>query len=98
MESSTNAQLILSAHFPLINVNISSPCVENSFGPFSECRFDFTLLFEQWILSSVPSFLFLIAASFRLASLYKENQKADGRWLQVLKFVRLLFEETFLLS
>lgn len=53
----------------------SCDAADNSFGPAvpSDCRggFDFTLLFEQAILSILPCALFLLVAWLRLARIWK---------------------------
>ncbi|OJJ03355.1 hypothetical protein ASPVEDRAFT_133501 [Aspergillus versicolor CBS 583.65] len=54
------------------------PEVDNVFGPVvSYCRdeFDFTLLFEQAILSMAPSALVLAASAYRLRVLYRQPSK-----------------------
>ncbi|PYI35212.1 P-loop containing nucleoside triphosphate hydrolase protein [Aspergillus indologenus CBS 114.80] len=54
-----------------------SPVADNSFGPVIACPaiFDFTLLFEQSILSIGPSAIFLLVVPWRIWSLYAENIK-----------------------
>ncbi|GAQ47010.1 hypothetical protein ASPNIDRAFT_189460 [Aspergillus niger] len=54
-----------------------SPAADNSFGPVVACpaAFDFTLLFEQSILSIAPSAIFLLLVPWRIWSLYPENVK-----------------------
>ncbi|KAF6835949.1 ABC multidrug transporter [Colletotrichum plurivorum] len=59
---------------------MSSP--DGAFGPRFEGSFDFTLLFEQSILSILPSVLFLGASSARISFLVRqENQAQGGRLL-----------------
>ncbi|KAK1962614.1 hypothetical protein LY78DRAFT_718913 [Colletotrichum sublineola] len=60
---------------------MSSP--DGAFGPrFEGGSFDFTLLFEQSILSILPSTLFLGASFARISWLVKqENQAQGGRLL-----------------
>lgn len=59
-------------------LNISASCAshpENSFGPaVEECVrvFDFTLLFEENILSILPSVILVLLAPVRLLSLRKK--------------------------
>ncbi|PWY91611.1 P-loop containing nucleoside triphosphate hydrolase protein [Aspergillus sclerotioniger CBS 115572] len=54
-----------------------SPAADNTFGPVLACpaTFDFTLLFEQSILSIGPSALFLLLVAWRIWSLHPENIK-----------------------
>ncbi|OJK00423.1 hypothetical protein ASPACDRAFT_1880763 [Aspergillus aculeatus ATCC 16872] len=54
-----------------------SPAADNSFGPVITClaTFDFTLLFEQSILSIGPSAIFLLVVPWRFRSLYTANIK-----------------------
>jgi len=65
----------------------SSACkhIDNTFGPHAkECRggFDFTLLFEEILLSIVPSALLLLLGSFRiLYSLKKPPKVIFTSWL-----------------
>ena len=54
------------------------PCNDNAFGPaISDCHgaFDFTLLFEQSILSIGPSALLLLLGPLRLYQLYGSTVK-----------------------
>ena len=68
--------------------------VDNSFGPGvgfdSPCRdgFDFTLLFEQSILTLLPAALFLLAFLMRITYLYRareERKTGDNKVLPTLK-------------
>lgn len=70
---------------------------DEHFGPFipSACRggFDFTLSFEQDILSIVPNVLFVLAAVLRLSLLVKRPRKSVDliwRWTSVVSFYGLL--------
>lgn len=61
-----------------------------AFGPVVEgCRdgFDFTMSFEQYFLSLVPSVLFLVAATFRLRFLRKQKSQVEGKLLRSIKLV-----------
>jgi len=67
-------------------------CNEAAFGPAVHgCRqdFDFTLAFEQYIFSVLPSTLFILAAPLRLAFLQRrENpQKVAGHGFKRVKLV-----------
>jgi hypothetical protein len=82
--------LLRSAAFllPMANNTTLYNCfvADNAFGPSinSACRsgFDFTLTFEQSVLSILPSALLLLLTPLRLYVLYGENVKAvrDGRY------------------
>ncbi len=64
------------------------PAADEKFGPrVAPCArsFDFTLLFEQAILSTVPSAIFLTLAAWRLKCLYLSNQKTRICWLSIAK-------------
>lgn len=60
---------------------------DNSFGPISQCRYDFTLFFEQAILSAVPSAIFLLSALPRLFYLYRQHEKTVRTPAEVVKLV-----------
>ena len=71
----------------------SSICTSNAddfFGPRVEaCRrqFDFTLLFEQSVLSIAPSALFICLISLRVAQLYRVDRKTLSNTLRNVKLV-----------
>lgn len=68
-----------------------SPSADAAFGPAVEgCRnnFDFTLTFEQYFFSVVPSILFLIIASLRVEFLRKKKNLVHGKSLRFIKLVR----------
>lgn len=74
--------------------NMSSSCanaVDASFGPWagSSCRggFDFTLFFEQAILTIVPVSLFLLASPIRLYGLAKHKPVTCNNPVRILKLV-----------
>lgn len=74
-------------HIPVIHLaNNTRPCSEDVFGPAS-CRddFDFTLLFEQSILSLLPALSFIIAASWKLWSLRRASIKTLPDPIQTIK-------------
>lgn len=65
-------------------------CHDDDFGPFVRgCRddFDFTVLFEDTILSIAPSILALLFSVGRLIHLYKKPQLLLARTLQLSKLV-----------
>jgi len=70
----------------------SIDCSINSFGPGS-CKghFDFTLLFEQSILSILPSTLLLLLVPLRLYHLYGASTKTLPDPLQAVKSVSIIF-------
>lgn len=68
--------------------------VDNTFGPYAgDCRggFDFTLLFEQTILSIAPLALLLILAPLRIWYLSKKQTKVVRGKLLPSKLVRVGF-------
>lgn len=72
-----------------MNANRTSKMLqEASFGPSATNKFDFTLGFENIILSILPSALFLIIAPQRLFLLKKQSRKVAKSSRSVLKFVR----------
>jgi ATP-binding cassette subfamily C (CFTR/MRP) protein 1 len=70
--------------------------VDNTFGPYAGagCRggFDFTLLFEDSILSITPIALLICVAPFRLLSLCRKETKVKKSLLLPAKLVWLLLE------
>jgi hypothetical protein len=66
-------------------------CSDDTFGPIVHgCRdgFDFTLLFEDAILSLIPSILVLLASVVRVLQLQSRPVLVHGRSLQWSKQVR----------
>ena len=72
-------------------MNESTPfCDDAAFGPVIRgCRqdFDFTLAFQQYIFSVVPSALLLLAAPLRIVILRRHSAKVDGSILKNVKLV-----------
>ncbi|RDL38704.1 uncharacterized protein BP5553_03044 [Venustampulla echinocandica] len=68
--------------------------LDNAFGPrVNTCRraFDFTQLFEESLMSIVPSILFIVVASLRLLALHHARRKASpGGTFQIAKLVAVL--------
>ena len=60
---------------------------DNRFGPHLPGVFDFTLLFEQSILSLLPTALFILFTPLRVLPLVKRANRAEGRWLLWAKCV-----------
>lgn len=60
---------------------------DNSFGPHRTGLFDFTLTFEQSILSLLPSGLFLFALPWRIRALWKLQKCVASRELKLAKTV-----------
>ena len=85
----------MDTHFELPNlgraINLSASLDDNSFGPFIEfpgkVTFDFTLLFEETILSILPSALFLLLIPPRILRLWGTPRKVTGSSLQTIKIV-----------
>jgi hypothetical protein len=68
--------------------------VDNTFGPgATACRggFDFTLLFEESILSILPSALFLLIVPNRLLHVCRGSKKVRRSTLQILKLASLRY-------
>jgi hypothetical protein len=67
--------------------------VDKTFGPYagSQCRggFDFTLLFEESILSILPLALVLGVAPFRILYLWRKQTKVATSGLLYMKLVRI---------
>lgn len=64
--------------------------IDNSFGPWAgECRggFDFTLLFEETIMTIGPLAILLIFVPFRVSYLFKKSPKASSGVSLPLKLV-----------
>ena len=79
--------------------NLSCVQIDNTFGPYAEyCRgyFDFTLLFEETILTILPLGLLLLVAPFRIAYLFKRQRKVNESPLIHLKLVGPFFRSNFL--
>ena len=82
-------------------LSLRSTCrssAEDAFGPSVEgCfdDFDFTLLFEESILTIVPLAIFLVILPFRLVYLCKRKKVARGGLLHISKLVSLLPDLTF---
>lgn len=68
--------------------------LENTFGPVvaSSCLhgFDFTLLFEETILTLLPLSLTLLAASIGIWRLHGASEKVSRSWLYTAKGVSSL--------
>jgi len=71
-------------------ISSCSPSLDNSFGPYAgNCRggFDFTLLFEETILSIPLLAIFILILPFRTLQLYKNEKKVVRSPLQLYKLV-----------
>ncbi|RDW57444.1 hypothetical protein BP6252_13782 [Coleophoma cylindrospora] len=81
------------AHLRSRAVNSTALVGDNSFGPFFQLpgkeTFDFTLLFEETILSIGPSALLLLAIPPRLVHLWKTPRKVIGSYLLTTKIALL---------
>ena len=72
------------------NATLFEPHLDNVFGPQvngDSDTFDFTLLFEQSILTIGPSALLLLVFPLRIAHLYQKDIKVRPGLLLVLKLV-----------
>lgn len=76
--------------------NLSSCAqIDDTFGPYAlHCRgnFDFTLLFEESILTILPLSLLLVFVPFRLLYLFRKQKKVNDGPLVHLKLVGSLLE------
>jgi ATP-binding cassette subfamily C (CFTR/MRP) protein 1 len=69
---------------------VCSPTADSAFGPaVNGCRqdFDFTLAFEQYFFSIVPSVLLLLLAPLRLKTLVRVRPKIRGSNFKFIKLV-----------
>ena len=80
------AQSPLLSHFTLKD-SLHQCTTDDSLGPFSNCRFDFTLLFEQCFLSGIPSAILLIACAIRIHQLHRRDQKVVKNHVGLSKLV-----------
>ena len=71
--------------------NSSSLPYGNTFGPAEPGGFDFTTLFENTILSILPSSILLLFLPIRLLWLYSQPRKVSGSSLHGNKLVRTRF-------
>lgn len=77
--------------------NVSASCgqfPDNTFGPVvDECArvFDFTLLFQESILTILPSAALLLFAPLRLISLSRRQHVVGGNVLRLAKLVGQFF-------
>ncbi|KID79327.1 ABC multidrug transporter B [Metarhizium brunneum] len=60
---------------------------DDSFGPHLPGYFDFTLLFEQSLLSLVPTGIFLLAWPWRIRRLWRRENIVGSRELRIVKLV-----------
>ncbi|CAI6088008.1 unnamed protein product [Clonostachys chloroleuca] len=72
-------------------LGLCSPQADDAFGPVvAHCRqgFDFTLLFEQFILSAVPSVLVLLVSSWALMRRHRRSVKTTSQSRFSLKLAK----------
>jgi hypothetical protein len=60
---------------------------ERHFRPFSDCRLDFTLFFEQYFLSTLPCLVFLLLCPFFFQASLKEKKKLVKHCIRVPNLV-----------
>lgn len=66
----------------------TTSCTSHAFGPAScDGSFDFTLLFEQSILSIAPSAIFLCCLPVSLFKLHRAAPKFNASYIRTLKLV-----------
>ena len=66
--------------------------IDDTFGPYARhCRggFDFTLLFEETILSILPLVVLLAVVPYRVYYLWRRDIKVTGGLLLPVKLVRI---------
>jgi ATP-binding cassette subfamily C (CFTR/MRP) protein 1 len=77
-----------------VNVTSTSHENDNSFGPFlgvsGTTTFDFTLLFEETILTILPAALLLLLIPLRVLRLWKTPRKITSSNLRTVKIVTFL--------
>lgn len=84
--------------------NSANDCslVDNTFGPWAgpDCRggFDFTLLFEESILSILPLAVILSCAFFRIPFLWRRANKVRPSKLLFIKLVLFLLPDQTMLK
>ncbi|OCL10209.1 hypothetical protein AOQ84DRAFT_3965, partial [Glonium stellatum] len=72
----------------MVSRSLTCATIDDSFGPYAqECRggFDFTLLFEETILSILPLSILLLVAPFRISYLLRKRTKVIRSSLLPLK-------------
>lgn len=88
----------MNTHFRLTDltssaINSTTYSDDNSFGPFikvpGRVTFDFTLLFEETILSILPSALLLFLIPPRILQLWRAPRKVTASYLQTVKLVSI---------
>lgn len=86
--------------FPLYQISHVMPtrgCIIHGFGPSEAAHctnsFDFTLLFEQSVLSLCPSVLFLLSFPFRGVQLHRASLKARAG---IIAWAKLILPPEFL--
>jgi ATP-binding cassette, subfamily C (CFTR/MRP), member 1 len=75
------------------DVSNCSHYADDAFGPKVEvCRqgFDFTLLFEQTIMSAVPSALLIVASAVYILQRYRQSIKTISASKWILKWIKLV--------
>lgn len=77
--------------------NLSVRSVDDALGPFFEIPgrrdFDFTLLFEDTILSILPAVVLLLAAPLRMVYLGQSSRKVATTKLRDIKIVCSTFDK-----
>jgi ATP-binding cassette, subfamily C (CFTR/MRP), member 1 len=75
----------------ILRCSLPTLSADAKFGPLVEgCRDDFTITFEQYFLSIVPSVLFLLLAPIRANTLRKRQARVGGHVLRYTKLVCIL--------
>lgn len=71
--------------------NSTTGWTESDFGPAASGRFDFTPLFENAVLSILPSAIFVVLAPQRLLWLTRQLRKVIKSWRSFVKLVGSVF-------
>lgn len=75
----------------MITIICTMDSQDDTFGPHLPGAFDFTLLFEQSILSLLPTTLFIVAALWRFGRIVHRPTCVVPSMLSVVKLVRLTY-------
>ncbi|RDW69795.1 hypothetical protein BP6252_08815 [Coleophoma cylindrospora] len=80
-------QQFLSTQLAISDRKLEQHCNDEAFGPWSDCRLDFTVFFEDTVLSMLPSIGFLLAFLIRIRALYGQDAKVLSNKGWVLKMI-----------
>ena len=89
LQSDNQNSWVLPPSWPSLHSNYSCIANDSTFGPFSNCYFDFTVFFEQCILSCVSSVSLLLFAPPRIFYLFRKDETTLWRPIRNIKLVSL---------